>query len=128
MAISGEKKIFKRQTLLISILGFFIFGAGYIFALQFGVVFSSHDHSMAHGKIKNQENFLEKYEYVEWDKVKWLNEYSPFLSFMSLYNLASPLFNLLLPLIMLLVPFFLLKIIQNRWILFEKRIPKVIQT
>ena len=63
-------------------------------------------------KIKKQENFLEKYEYVEWDKIKWLNEYSPFLSFMSLYNLASPLFNLLLPLIMLLVPFFLLKIMK----------------
>ena len=64
MAISGEKKIFKRQTLLISILGFFIFGAGYIFALQFGVVFSSHDHSMAHGKIKNQEN-MHKHETLE---------------------------------------------------------------
>ena len=40
-------------------------------------------------KIKNQENFLEKYQYVEWDKIKWLNEYSPFLGFMSFYNLAS---------------------------------------
>ena len=64
MAISGEKKIFKRQTLLIYIVGFFIFGAGYIFALQFGVAFSSHDHSTGYGKIKNQEN-MHKHETLE---------------------------------------------------------------
>jgi len=63
-------------------------------------------------KVKNEDNFLEKYQYVEWDRIKWLNEYVPFLSFMSLYNLISPLFNLLLPLVMLLVPFFLLKIMK----------------
>ena len=63
-------------------------------------------------KIKNEDNFLEKYQYVEWDRIKWLNEYVPFLSILSLYNLISPLFNLLLPLIMLLIPFFLLKIMK----------------
>jgi len=63
-------------------------------------------------KIKNEDNFLEKYQYVEWDKIKWLNEYSPFLGFMSFYNLASPLLNLLLPVIMLIIPFFMLKIMK----------------
>ena len=62
--------------------------------------------------IRKEDNFLEKYQYVEWDKIKWLNEYTPFLSFLSFYNLVSPLFNLILPIIMLLVPFFLLKIMK----------------
>ena len=62
------------------------------------------------GEIKNQKNFLEKYQYVDWEKIKWINEYSPFMSFMSFYNLASPALNLLLPIIILLIPFFLLKI------------------
>ena len=63
-------------------------------------------------KIKNEDNFLEKYQYVEWDRIKWLNEYVPFLSILSLYNLVSPLFNLLLPIVMLIIPFFLLKIMK----------------
>ena len=63
-------------------------------------------------KVKAEDNFLEKYQYIEWDRIKWLNEYVPFLSILSLYNLVSPLFNLLLPLIMLLIPFFLLKIMK----------------
>ena len=63
-------------------------------------------------KVKTEDNFLEKYQYIEWDRIKWLNEYVPFLSILSLYNLVSPLFNLLLPLIMLLIPFFLLKIMK----------------
>ena len=45
-------------------------------------------------EIKNQKNFLEKYQYVDWEKIKWINEYSPFMSFMSFYNLASPALNL----------------------------------
>jgi len=63
-------------------------------------------------KIKHEDNFLEKYQYVEWDRIKWLNEYTPFLSCLSLYNLVSPLFNLLLPIIMFIIPFFLLKIMK----------------
>ena len=61
-------------------------------------------------EIKNQKNFLEKYQYIDWEKIKWLNEYTPLMSFMSFYNLASPALNLALPVIILLVPFFLLKI------------------
>ena len=61
-------------------------------------------------EIKNQKNFLEKYQYIDWEKIKWINEYTPFMSFMSFYNLASPALNLALPVIILLVPFFLLKI------------------
>ena len=61
-------------------------------------------------EIKNQENFLEKYQFVEWDKIQWLNKSVPFLGCMSIYNITSPVLNLLLPIIMLIIPFFLLKI------------------
>ena len=61
-------------------------------------------------EIKNQENFLEKYQFVEWDKIQWLNQSVPFLGCMSIYNITSPVLNLLLPIIMLIIPFFLLKI------------------
>jgi len=61
-------------------------------------------------EIKKQENFLEKYQYVEWDKIQWLNKSIPFLGCMSVYNITSPVLNLLLPVIILIIPFFLLKI------------------
>ena len=53
--IFGEKKIFNRQTLLLVIVGFFTFGAGYIVALQFGETFSSHDHSTGRSTINGVE-------------------------------------------------------------------------
>jgi len=62
--------------------------------------------------IKKEDNFLEKYQYIDWSKLKWLNKYTPFLSFISLYNLISPLLNLILPIVMLIIPFFLLKIMR----------------
>ena len=64
------------------------------------------------GEIKGQEDFIEKYQYVDWDRVKWLNKSAPFLSFMSVYNIASPVLNLLLPIIMMIIPFFLLKLMR----------------
>ena len=63
-------------------------------------------------EIKNQEGFFEKYQYIDWDRMKWLNANRSFLSFLSFYNLASPILNLILPIIMLLIPFVLLKIMK----------------
>jgi len=60
-------------------------------------------------EIKNTENFCEKYQYIEWDRIKGINRYSIFLTFLSYYNLSSPLFNLALPIIILIIPFFILK-------------------
>ena len=61
-------------------------------------------------EIKNTEDFLEKYQYVEWERIKGINRYSLFLTFMSYYNLSAPLFNLALPIIILILPFFVLRI------------------
>jgi len=59
--------------------------------------------------IKNDADFLDKYQYIDWTYFKWLNTISFFLLVLSLYNLSSPLFNLLSPLFVLIVPFFMLK-------------------
>ena len=59
--------------------------------------------------IKNDENFADRYYYVDVNFFKFLNHSSPFLQLLSIYNLVSPILSLILPVILLLVPFFMLK-------------------
>ena len=60
-------------------------------------------------KIKEDENFIDRYYYVDVNFFKFLNHSSPFLQLLSIYNLVSPILSLILPVILLLVPFFMLK-------------------
>ena len=62
--------------------------------------------------IKNDNNFYNKYIYLSWDKVKFLNQSSIFLFIFSVYSLLSPLLNILAPFIILIIPFFILKIMK----------------
>ena len=62
--------------------------------------------------LKSETNFCEKYYYLEWDRLKFLNKSSAFLSFLSFYNIASPALNLMAPFTLLLVPFFMLKVMK----------------
>jgi hypothetical protein len=68
--------------------------------------------------IKNEKNFYDKYEYVDIEKLKWLNQSSKFLCLMSFYNLSSPVINLLAPVFICIIPFILLKL-MNKEISFE---------
>lgn len=63
-------------------------------------------------KIKTDDNFYNKYIYLSWDKVSFLNESSIFLFIFSIYNLLSPVLNILAPFIILIIPFFILKIMK----------------
>lgn len=63
-------------------------------------------------EINKQNNFEEKYQYLEWDKLKWLNYSTLFLTILSFYNISSPIINLVAPFFMLIVPFFVLKIMR----------------
>ncbi len=63
-------------------------------------------------ELKNTDNFCEKYYYLEWDRLKWLNKSPAFMSFLSFYNISSPVLNLLAPLTLLVVPFFMLKLMK----------------
>jgi len=62
--------------------------------------------------IKGDEDFLDKYQFIDWKYFKWLNTVSIFLLILSLYNLSSPVINLLSPLFVLVVPFFMLKMMK----------------
>ena len=57
-----------------------------------------------------QEEFLEKYSYIEWDKLQFLNKNSQAMQYLSLYNITSPVLTLALPIFMLIIPFFLIRL------------------
>jgi len=63
-------------------------------------------------EIHSETNFLEKFQYIEWDKVKWLNKSSIFLSILSFYNISSPIIQLIAPLFILIIPFFVIKMMN----------------
>jgi hypothetical protein len=60
-------------------------------------------------ELKIQSGFKEKYFYIDWEPIEFLNKSELFLQFMSIYNLCSPLISLLVPIIILIIPFFILK-------------------
>jgi hypothetical protein len=60
--------------------------------------------------IKEDKFFLEKYGFMEWSMLLYLNENTSFLQCLSIVNVVSPLISLLLPLIFIILPFIILKI------------------
>ena len=62
--------------------------------------------------IHSETNFLEKFQYIEWEKVKWLNKSVLFLSILSFYNISSPVLQLIAPFFVLIIPFFLIKMMK----------------
>ena len=59
--------------------------------------------------LKVQSGFKEKYYYLDWEILEFLNKSEYFLQVMSIYNLFSPVFSLLVPIIILIIPFFIIK-------------------
>ena len=62
--------------------------------------------------VKGQNNFLEKFQYIDFQRFMWLNRSSMFLSILSFYNISAPVLQLIAPIFILIVPFFVLKIMQ----------------
>lgn len=60
--------------------------------------------------IKCNDAFLEKYNFMDWDMLKYLNESSAFLQGISLVHVLSPLISLILPFFILILPFLILKL------------------
>jgi len=60
-------------------------------------------------ELKIESGFREKYYFIDWEVIEFLNKSEIFLQFMSLYNLFSPIFSLMVPIIILIIPFFILK-------------------
>jgi len=60
-------------------------------------------------ELKMDNGFKERYYFVEWEMLEFLNRSEYFLQFMSIYNLLSPVISLLVPIIILIIPFFIIK-------------------
>ena len=58
---------------------------------------------------KEDDTFMDRYSFIDWDMLKYLNESSNFLQGMSLLQIISPLISLMLPFLFLLIPFLMLK-------------------
>ena len=61
-------------------------------------------------EIQQDNNFLDKYNYIDWNYLEFLNSSSYFLCFLSIYNIFSPLVALCLPILLMIFPFIILKI------------------
>ena len=59
--------------------------------------------------MKIDAGFKERYYFIEWEMLEFLNRSEWFLQFMSIYNLMSPIISLLVPIIILIIPFFIIK-------------------
>ncbi len=61
-------------------------------------------------QVKQDEYFLIKYNYMDWQFLKHLNHSSSFLQGMSAIHLFSPIVSLILPILFFVFPFILLRI------------------
>tara|TARA_R110002073_G_scaffold127773_11_gene273249 strand:- start:530 stop:2239 length:1710 start_codon:yes stop_codon:yes gene_type:complete len=59
--------------------------------------------------MKNDKGFIGKFQYINWEKFKFLNSSAMFMTILSAYSIMSPLLNLIAPLLILLIPFFLMR-------------------
>jgi len=62
--------------------------------------------------LKEDDDFLDKYSYMEWSYLDFLNTNSTFLQGISVVNMISPVMSFIVPFMFLLFPFIILKI-QN---------------
>ena len=60
--------------------------------------------------VKTDTGFKEKYYYMDWDMLEFLNRSELFLQIMSIYNMASPVVSLFVPIIILIIPFLIIKL------------------
>lgn len=60
--------------------------------------------------IKEDKNFINKYQFINFNVLKFLNTSILFLTIFYIYSISSPTVNLMAPLSMLVIPFFILKI------------------
>jgi energy-coupling factor transporter ATP-binding protein EcfA2 len=61
-------------------------------------------------QFKEENNFIDRYQYISFKYLKPLNDSSLFLQCLGIFNLSTPVFSLLSPLFVLIVPFLMLKI------------------
>ena len=75
------------------------------------------------------DDFRDKYNYIGWDKLEFINKSSEALKYMSIYNISSPVLSLALPIIMMMIPFFMIRLQDNSftWELYYKCLQQVLR-
>lgn len=63
--------------------------------------------------IKSNDNFVETYQYLEFERFSYLNYSTIFLAWLTILNLFSPLIQVLTPVLLFILPFLLMKTISN---------------
>lgn len=63
--------------------------------------------------LLKETSFLEKYDYIKWKHLQFLNTNRGFLQTIAYYNLSSPLINLSIPILFLLFPFILIRFVMK---------------
>ena len=61
-------------------------------------------------ELKSDTGFKERYYYIDWPQLEFLNSSEQFLQFMSIYNITSPIISFFVPIIILIIPFFVIKL------------------
>jgi energy-coupling factor transporter ATP-binding protein EcfA2 len=59
--------------------------------------------------IDENKHFLNKYHYIDYEKIKFLNTKPEFMQCLSLYSIASPLLSLAMPIFLLIIPFIIIR-------------------
>ena len=62
--------------------------------------------------IREEEGFLEKYQYLEVEKLAWLNKSKIFLTVLMFYGMVSPVLNLVAPILLLILPFIIVRVMR----------------
>ena len=58
-------------------------------------------------ELKNLQNFKERFQYVEWERIAFLNLFAPFLYLLRFLNITAPLMPLVPPIMIFIMPFLL---------------------
>ena len=62
-------------------------------------------------ELKNFSSFRETFQYIEWEKILFLNKSSSCMFLLSFLNISSPLMQVLAPVLMLILPFLFIKLL-----------------
>jgi hypothetical protein len=83
--------------------------------------FNDYDDTLLNTFIKHKKNegFNEKYEYINWKHIEFINNNKSILQALTYYNLFSPIINLSIPIFLLIMPFFIIKFVLKSTISFD---------
>ena len=59
-------------------------------------------------KFKSEQNFLSKYQYIQFKRFFYLNSIVGILQILAIYNICSPIISLIAPILGLIIPYFVL--------------------